>query len=167
MLTWVFSFKLCTSFPARQHSQPSTSPCVWATRTFGCPSRRARSVNRKSHHLLPRRFLPSNRSGKRQALFKCQTEHLIILKSLHTNFMSDLLLIVSVNCRLFLAFNIFILFEIFLQLLLIQALRPDRLQSAMAAFASQALGKCFKICFSLTPWDPQVYRCLPSPCCRI
>lgn len=83
--------------------------------------------------------------------------------------MSDLLLIESVNCRLFLAFNIFILFEIFLQLLLIQALRPDRLQSAMAAFASQALGKCFKLLLFLflTPWDPQVYRCLQSPCCRI
>lgn len=46
----------------RLHSQPSTSPCVWVTQTFGCPSRRARSVNRKSHPPLPRRFLPSSRS---------------------------------------------------------------------------------------------------------
>lgn len=29
------------------------------------------------------------------------------------------------------------------QLLLVQALRPDRLQSAMTAFASQALGKWY------------------------
>lgn len=122
MLTWDFSFKHLHILPARRHSQPSTSPCVWATRTFGCPSRRARSVNRKSHHLLPRRFLPSNRSGKRQAFWKCQIEHPIILKRLHTpkkvrlwlkctpscvwfnskyKFMSDLILIVSVNCRLF------------------------------------------------------------------
>uniref|UniRef100_A0A668AED8 Dynein heavy chain ATP-binding dynein motor region domain-containing protein n=1 Tax=Myripristis murdjan TaxID=586833 RepID=A0A668AED8_9TELE len=36
----------------------------------------------------------------------------------------------------------------FQQVLLIQAIRPDRLQSAMAAFASQALGKCMHVCFS-------------------
>uniref|UniRef100_A0A3P9C8V8 Dynein heavy chain ATP-binding dynein motor region domain-containing protein n=1 Tax=Maylandia zebra TaxID=106582 RepID=A0A3P9C8V8_9CICH len=33
----------------------------------------------------------------------------------------------------------------FQQLLLVQAVRPDRLQSAMTCFASQTLGKCFRL----------------------
>lgn len=35
------------------------------------------------------------------------------------------------------------IFLFFFQLLLVQAVRPDRLQSAMTCFASQTLGKCF------------------------
>lgn len=64
-ISWPACTSLCyllSSLFHRLHSQASTSPSVSVTPTFGCPSRRARSVNRKSHPPLLIKFLPSSRS---------------------------------------------------------------------------------------------------------
>lgn len=67
---WLFLCPLISSIHSpfltslyRPHSLLSTKPFVWVTQTFGCPSCKAHSVNRKSHQPLPRRWVASSRSG--------------------------------------------------------------------------------------------------------
>ena len=87
LMTCPSPFLFLPSLFHRLHSRPSTSLCVWVTQTFGCPSRRARSVNRKSHRPLPRRLLPSSRSAfnqKPSARWNNLPLFTGFIKSLHT-----------------------------------------------------------------------------------